>query len=213
MKIIAFDIETGKADNYKDFMPEFKEPKDKRSKSIEEQQTEWESKLALSPLTGKILAIGFYFNDIDNLHLLSEENSEADIISLFWDNYTEAKADCFTLVGHNIKKFDLPFIIRRGLLYGIRPPINLAKDKYRLDFFEDTLELWGQGNYKDEYTSLDTLARFFKVGKKDSVINHKNGETFEKYFLSPMGNDKQIAIDYLVNDLKITYEVAKKILM
>lgn len=203
--MIAFDIETGKADNYKDFMPEFIPPKDGRSKSLEKQQEEWESKLALSPLTGKILAIGIMFNsDGDDYEIATFPEKEN--IKLFWDNYEYYIQKTEFFVGHNIKKFDLPFIIRRGLLYDIKPPIDLIRDKYNLPFFADTMEIWSQGIYgKEEYTSLDSLAKYFGVGKKTG-----KGADFEKLFLNP--DTKQDAIDYLKNDLLITYKVAEKLL-
>jgi len=194
--LIAFDIETGRSDNYEVFEPDYKVPKDGRSKSVEIQKIEWEDKLALSPITGEVLVIGYY----NGKEYIIDEGDEEFILRNFWGRYIDYKKDCKILVGHNIKRFDLPFIIRRSLKYGIVPEISMDRDKHKLDFFIDTMEVWQQGVYEDKFTSLDTLAKFFGVGQKTG-----EGKDFAKLYLS---DDKQIAIDYLKNDLDITYKVA-----
>ena len=203
MKIIAFDIETGQDKDAEIFMPVFEEPKTKNAKTADEKKTEWLDKTALTPLTGEILAIGFYEKDF-NIFRLSGEEGEKNLIKQFWIEYEKGKKNDYFFAGHNIKKFDLPYIIRRGWKYGIKAPIDLIRDRYNLPFFVDTMDIWGQGIYQ-EFISLDNLAKYLGVGQKNG-----HGADFAKLFKNE--ETKEQAIEYLKNDLLLTYKVAQLII-
>lgn len=74
--------------------------------------------------------------------------------------------------GHNIKEFDLPYICRRSLVYGLKLPmcLNLSGVKSWNNPHCDTLELWRFGDYK-HYVSLDLLAAVFGVESSKTEID------------------------------------------
>lgn len=72
--------------------------------------------------------------------------------------------------------------------------------RYWSDTFIDLMAAWKCGSYRD-YISLDKLARFLGVGEKTG-----SGEMFYKLW----DKDRAAAIDYLVNDVKITLACAHK---
>ena len=70
----------------------------------------------------------------------------------------------YTLCGHNIKEFDIPYICRRMVIHGIALPsvLNISGKKPWEIQFIDTLELWKFGDYKN-YTSLKLLTAVFGI--------------------------------------------------
>lgn len=68
------------------------------------------------------------------------------------------------LCGHNIKEFDVPYICRRLLINGLPLPVVLdvgSKKPWEVPF-QDTLEMWKFGDYKN-YTSLNLLTAIFDI--------------------------------------------------
>ena len=211
-KKLFIDIETGKAPDYKLFEPEYKAPKinkdgtaSKASKSIEEQQADFESKCVLSPLTGQVLMVGFTENDKDNLFSCSD----------FADNKTgewhclSATVDLLNnndlIIGHYIKSFDLPFIINRCRKHGIKPPsVGYTKGSkwYWNDNVIDLADLWTFGKH-GEYISLNNMAKFFGLEQKDEII----GANFEQIFNIHI--DKAIA--YCKHDVNLTKQIYDKL--
>lgn len=77
----------------------------------------------------------------------------------------------YSVCGHNIKEFDMPFIMRRMLVNGIRIPaaINVMGRKPWETNFIDTMEMWKFGDFKS-FTSLRLLAALFGVpSPKDDI--------------------------------------------
>ena len=97
---------------------------------------------------------------------------------------------------------DLPFITKRSWHHGLVIPKNITGfGGHSCDTFIDLMVTSGQyGAYK-EYIGLDALARFLGVGEKTG-----SGERFYKLWET----DGETAIDYLVNDVRITAGCAKK---
>jgi hypothetical protein len=63
------------------------------------------------------------------------------------------------LTGHNIKKFDIPWLVKRLVMNKIDVPVQLqvwGKKPWEITHL-DTSELWSLGNW-DGYTSLDVLS-------------------------------------------------------
>jgi len=214
-KKLFIDIETGKAPDYKLFEPEYKQPKLNKdgsvsatSKSIEQQQADFESKCALSPLTGNVLMVGY---DLTDNYSLSNKHT---IKTLFIDELNENillsatigiidKADL--VIGHYIKDFDLPFIINRCRKHGIKPPTvgNMHKGKwYWNENVIDLKDLWTFSKY-GEYISLNNMAKFFGLETKDEKI----GERFEQVF----NEDIDKAIEYCKHDVSLTKQIYERL--
>lgn len=65
----------------------------------------------------------------------------------------------YRLMGHNIKKFDIPFLAKRMIIHSIAPPDQLqtwGKKPWEIDSV-DTGELWSMGDWGN-YSSLDLLS-------------------------------------------------------
>lgn len=99
------------------------------------------------------------------------------------------------LVGHNIKSFDLPFLIRSSVYNGVKIPYQChpfgSRGRYYPDFFKDTMELIGAGEWGYRF-SLDKFA-------KTLGVDGKNGSG--KDFWKASRPDQEA---YLENDLMMT---------
>jgi 3'-5' exonuclease len=77
--------------------------------------------------------------------------------------------------GHNIKEFDLPFILRRLLINQISIPEKLnimGKKPWEIPHL-DTLEMWKFGDYK-HFTSLQLLTHVLGIpSPKDDIAGHE----------------------------------------
>jgi len=63
------------------------------------------------------------------------------------------------LVGHNIKRFDVPYIFKRSLINGLEVPDMLktnGKKPWEMKL-TDTAELWSGGSWQESFTSLDIM--------------------------------------------------------
>lgn len=211
--LIVFDIETAPlpATHINAMMPVFEAPanyKDEAKilayKAAMEQV--WRDKAALSPLTGQIIAIG-YMSAQDNVPVIllegepvygMDNRDERNLIQTFWQYYL-LNYDKFHFVGHNILRFDLPFLIRRSWKLGINVPAGIFRGRYFNDGFIDTMDMYALGGREDrDRISLDSLAKWLGVGMKNG-----SGADFAK--LEP--EQKRV---YLENDLRLTMECYKR---
>ena len=166
---------------------------------------------ALSPLTGRVLAVGWWNPDTPDSYAAyilegKESVSEKEVIEHFLSLADAMLSDGGSLVGHNIIGFDLPFLLRRGLKYGIRPPktITNALSQYRPANLIDTMREWQFGNRAEGFVKLDQLAAFFGTRRK----NGDGADFHKKFFGTP--EERQEALEYLNNDVSMTTEVAEK---
>jgi DNA polymerase elongation subunit (family B) len=208
IKRLFIDLETGLSPDYELFKPEFKQPRLKKdgtpyadSKTIDEQETEWKSKLALSPLTGQVLMIGYDYEKGAQIDLVDGVQTEYDIL-----NWSVANLNNHDLIiGHYIKDFDLPFIINRCRKHGITPPdlMNKVHGKwYWKEHIIDLRDLWTLGKY-NEHISLNNMAKYFGLPVKDETI----GKNFEQVFKE----DIEKAIAYCKHDVELTKQIYEKL--
>lgn len=191
-----FDVETSALplEQIEKFMPIFEPSKvlkdpDKIKADIEKKKQDWLDDAALHATTGRILAIGI-IND-EKLEIL-HDMEERDMLTKFWARFLISN-DSFA--GHNIRGFDLPFMIRRSFILGLTHIPNVMEGRYLSKRFIDTMELWACGTR--DMISLDTLARALGVGQKTG-----SGKDFSKLYLNP--DTRQQALDYLSKDLELT---------
>lgn len=225
---LVFDIETGAApqeqlvDIIAKQMEDWEPPKNiKDEAKIEERRNKAieaiVNKAALSPITGRILAIG-YLNPFKNggtcaikgvsegAHVPCDPCSETDLIAQFWNTFTSGR----TLLGWNILGFDLPFIYRRSIVLGIDVPPMLRGDANArwAPLFHDIMHLWSFGLYgPDRYESLDTVCKACGIkGKMDGV----DGSMFEQMYLRGDATTRAQAIEYCKMDLLACWGVAER---
>lgn len=182
-KLLFFDIETvsNKA-SYSELSPSMQELWQHKHQYIAKQEEEFASsysnRAAIYSEYGKIVCIscGFLVNNelrIKSFANVNEAKILQDFSALLLDNH-------FTLCGHNIKEFDVPYVCRRLLINGLKlpPVLDIAgKKPWEVDYI-DTLQLWKFGDFK-HYTSLNLLANIFDIpSPKDDIDGSQVGKVF-----------------------------------
>jgi hypothetical protein len=170
---------------------------------IEQAKREFADKAALKPETGSIIALGV-------ITPTNEENvitgTEKAILGYFWDMYHTATTKGQRMYGWNIADFDVPFIMRRSWKNGVSVPQTvLVSRRYLCDDFVDLKKIYACGVY-GEHVSLDIAAKhLLGLGKSDQEVT---GATFHKYFNGTEA-ERQLALDYLKRDLRLTKAVGE----
>lgn len=188
------------------------------------EQAYWDdikSKAPLSPVLGRVLAIGIGeiggWHSGEHVEILAvgdveDTDAEADIIDQFWcDWYLPTVQAGYSLIGHFIKGFDLPFLIRRSWLLGVDVPPGVmeAGGKYYGRQFIDTKEIWECGTRGGNGVpgGLDYVARAFGEWKKTEGMT---GAGFWKAYHSGDREQMELALEYLRNDVRINARVANR---
>lgn len=157
------------------------------------------SKAALSPVTGRVLAIGYWSAKAGcKITGVDEPADEAHVLGKFWHQYGTCRSASRSMVGFNIHGFDLPFMVKRSWLLGVDVPATLfdPSGRYFDRVFVDLMARWKCGNYS-ESIKLSAMARFFGCGDKPDGIH---GGDFARLWVE----DRPTAVAYLENDLQMT---------
>lgn len=208
MKRTYFDIETGPRPEAElhPMMPEFSAPANysdpvKIAASIEKQKAAWLDKAALCATTGRVLAIGTRKDGENTIFASGDEKHE---LASWWATVEQCARDGAVLVGFNIGRFDIPFLVRRSWVLGVPVPVGIFTGRYlNHHVFLDLYEEWQCGD-RTESISLKRLAEFLGVGTKDA----NGGAAFAEKWVT----DRKAAIAYLENDLALTEAVAMRLL-
>jgi len=201
--ITIIDIETGPETpkNLGMMMPEFTAPanytkQEAIDKSVAGQRETWIDRAPLCPLTARVLAIGIGAVS-DSGKLESTQcwiGPEKSLLERFWSHPMWKGG---SVIGFNVRPFDIPMLIKRAWHHGIRPPMILQRNKWLSDQIVDLRELWQLGD-RQAPGKLDDLAKFFGIpGKKGS------GHNFHELLKS----DRDKAREYCENDVRITYAI------
>ena len=133
------------------------------------------------------------------------QSSEADVLQSWWEFFESTQqATGQKFMGFAIFQFDLPFLVIRSRILGVRVPIGLRVGRYyNAARFADLQEEWLAGRMRnDTRASLDYVAKALGVGEK---VGH--GSAFENLYNA----DEGAALAYLENDLALAKGVAKKL--
>jgi hypothetical protein len=209
MSWITFDIETEPMDEQqlRAILPPFDESqvkygntKDeaKRAAKLEECKAKYEtdffSKAALNPTTGRVLVIGFYSVELRNF--VVHEGDEREILTSFWRDFSSARVGRCRMVGVNCYGFDLPFLIRRSWILGVTVPPGVVQfdgEWVRWSHvFLDLRRVWQLGDRQAE-SSFDLIGKALGTGGKREG---ESGADFYKLWRE----DRDRAIEYLKND-------------
>ena len=156
------------------------------------------ARAALKAEYGEVLAIG-YANAADTVMMV--DLPEDEMLDKFWQRADESYHSQETFVGFNVMNFDLPFLIRRSIINGVRVPPGLLprNNRYFPDFFVDLMQMWQAGDYR-EMISLDRFAK---------ALGHEGKNGSGKFFAQTLKEDEGAAMEYLRNDLLLTRKVAE----
>ena len=201
---LYWDIETSpKAGSPADYIEKVKAPASyKKQESIDkwiEQNAESASeemhrKTSINPEDGSILCIAYAIDDkpVEVLTVKEAFNdlAEAEVLVDFFNMIDTLNEPVF--IGHNLKGFDLPFVMKRSMILGYPPPrpLHEAWSRRYSDIVYDTMEKWsGWGKFigqtrlgevlKIDHTDLMTGAEVYdKIydGKIDDVAEYCKGD-------------------------------------
>ncbi len=217
----AYDIETGpdydsgiEFDESSVKLGRMKDP-EKIAAKMAEERAKFDRNRALSPLTGKILAIGYIQGGgrrpaIDTGQNGHDAGTEAAILENFWRHFQFLEEQRSYLIGFNCEGFDLPFIVRRSWKCRIEVPQSaLGHFGPKNPIHIDLMRRFTLGKY-GEYVGLNDVAKFLCAGAKPPE-DECSGAIFAELFTS--GDEEKIerAIAYLLNDLDMTWGVAARL--
>ena len=207
MRHLVFDIETIPQDEARllALAPEFTAPanlKDpqKIEAAIAKRRTDYLADAALNWKTAEVVLIGAGDDaEIQSLTAGTEKELIGDFLALL----AGALGDGVAVGGHNVKGFDLPMLVNRARVHGLKIPGNvLAFWKGRPQWAEnifDTLEILSFGKSFDG-NGVDDVARVFGLPAK---LGH-GGE-----FPTLWRADRDGAIAYNRRDVEIEIEIAR----
>ena len=207
MKHIVFDIETVPQDEAKllALAPEFtaaanlKDP-EKIAASIAKKRADYLADAALNWKTAEVVLIGA--GDDAEIQSLTA-NSEKELIGDFLGMLAAALGDGVAVGGHNVKGFDLPMLVNRARVHGLKVPANVltfwkGRPQWADNIF-DTLEILSFGKSFDG-NGVDDVARVFGLPPK---LGH-GGE-----FPTLWRADREGALAYNRRDVEIEIEIAR----
>ena len=207
MKHIVFDIETVPQDEAKllAMAPEFtaaanlKDP-EKIAASIAKKRADYLADAALNWKTAEVVLIGAGDEtEILSFTAASEKQLLAEFLVILGDSLGEG----VVVGGHNVKSFDLPMLVNRARVHGLKIPRNVlsfwrGRPQWHDNIF-DTLEILSFGKSFDG-NGVDDVARVFGLPPK---LGH--GGDFPMLWRA----DREGAIAYNRRDVEIEIEIAR----
>ena len=207
MKHIVFDIETVPQDEAKllALAPEFtaaanlKDP-DKIAASIAKKRADYLADAALNWKTAEVVLIGAG----DETEILSfTADTEKELLAEFLVILGDSLGEGVVVGGHNVKSFDLPMLVNRARVHGLKIPRNVltfwrGRPQWHDNIF-DTLEILSFGKSFDG-NGVDDVARVFGLPPK---LGH--GGDFPMLWRA----DREGAIAYNRRDVEIEIEIGR----
>ena len=202
MNLISLDIETYPNLDMVEKLPEIVadsrlKDEEKIKADIEKKKAEQIEKMALNPLYGKIACIGYYGDNIQEVHIDSEENMLKKLSQLMQEDNI--------FVTWNGTGFDWDFIMKRGIILGIEDlnlkHLEVIRSK-KNPMFIDLMEKWcGYG----KFAKLNEVAQVLLNGECKEEFDV---EQIPELIKTPTG--QELIKRYCLQDCKLTYDLAKK---
>jgi DNA polymerase elongation subunit (family B) len=201
--MITIDIETYADLDVIDLLPVIEA--DSRLKDEEKIKTDIEKKkekqieqMALNPLYGKIACIGYYSENIQEVDFGGDELSEKVMIENFLKRL-QTSSD--VIVTWNGNEFDLPFIFKRGLKYGLCKLTDLqfytAKTNPKCI---DLMRLFAGWN---KYEKLDNVAKVLLGESKEEFDVKEIPELLKTQ------SGQELIKRYCLKDCELTYKLGE----
>lgn len=174
---------------------------------IERYQEELENKSPLLAEFGKIVCVSVWY--VNSLW-------ESVLNSYCWDNEFTLlcdlynclkKAEWYTIIWHNVKYFDIPFLTKRMRIHNIQIPkiIDFFQKKPREINVHDTMDMW-RWLWTKEFSSLESVCLALWI---DNPKANVNGSSVRQLELD--GKYNEIA-SYCEWDVRATMEVYKRLI-
>lgn len=137
------------------------------------------AKCSLDPYTARIVTLGWSWAGEEIVHLREcrTESQEAEALREFWAITVEPRSQAVVpLIGFNSRTFDLPLMLTRSLLLGVKAPI-LNLDRWRSPHPDVMLALTHNGALKPH--TLRWYARRFRLPMDDAFSGEHVGGLVE----------------------------------
>lgn len=215
---IVFDIETvgfdfdSLTDSQKEYLLRYAE-KETDPQKRQDMTDESIRYLSLYPFTAKIITIGMLNNKTEKSLILYEGNdedweveekkikysalSEHDMIVKFWDFVSKTDK----VITFNGRQFDIPFLMLRSAILGIKPSVNFMGNRYHSTQHIDLLEKLTFYGLVRKF-NLDFYCHAFGIESPKS----KGVTGMEVKELYKAGRIKDIAV-YCGEDVKATFQL------
>ena len=196
---LFFDIETiPSADEHRDAHLDVLRLK-KKYQSMEDDDIHKDT--SLDGTFGRICCIGIIKEGPSGILFKDVlKGTEKEMLLKFWG----LGAGVGRFVGHNVWAFDMPFIVQRSVINGIKPlPINFRR--YTKEPLFDTMLEWTFWNYdREKSPKLDTLAKVLGLpSSKDDM----DGSMVWQYYKDGKMED---ICKYCMKDVELTRQVYYK---
>lgn len=121
-------------------------------------------KAALQAEFGRIVCISFgriIYKDGEPTFTVAAISSEDEheILTKAQKSISKIFSSGGTLVGHNIKRFDIPYLCKRLLINGLSTPAELhfhSKKPWEIPI-QDTMDVWSFGAWQEGFSSLELI--------------------------------------------------------
>ncbi|MEM9354647.1 MAG: hypothetical protein AAGB04_00405 [Pseudomonadota bacterium] len=200
---------------------EVEKQKQRMATAADDHFANFKSRSALRAEHGRVMAIGRQSGDErtkehllqaygDDLDFESEEQmdrAESMLLVSFWELAVLSSLEGITLAGHNINRFDLPFLVRRSWILDVPVPPEVRNGRYWSSVFVDTLDEWQLGDRSVQDCGLDSLCRATGGPCKPADVK---GDDFARLYLGTE-SERMEALAYLDNDLAMTMHMAETV--
>ncbi|MBX4199231.1 ribonuclease H-like domain-containing protein [Candidatus Parcubacteria bacterium] len=221
MNKLFFDIETlpapESAESTLKYLYERKVGKipDDSERKVETFQ-EFADKTSFDGAFGRIFCIAYAMND-DPIECLSNGENEKEVVQKFWE--IAGRADL--IIGHNIRDFDLPFIMQRSVILGVKPSWNKFVEPGKkpwdmvkfLDFARyknapifDTM--WEWSNWVDKWSNKGIEHLALAMGIPTPKGEGIDGSQVNEFYKAGKGKD---ICEYCKRDVETVRQVYKRI--
>lgn len=173
----------------------------------------WEKLAATIPEYSKIICISYaVYKDGEYVTKTLHDDSEHKTITQFFKVLSLASQRGYKLIGHNIKTFDVPFVIKRAIINGYsytELPFYLKilfKKPWDLDYMIDTKELWNFGSFKFAGMLQEITSALGIGNSKDGEVT---GEMIYDFVYNQDGDISKI-YEYCEKDVITTMKIIEK---
>jgi hypothetical protein len=221
MKLV-FDIETVRSykelsDAPADYQDAWKYFAEKKYPELEvsEAYKKW---AGLYPEFGKVVC----FSGITNVEKkmtsytgmdVKSKTPEWALLKLIADRMNRGDWKKVMLIGHNIKNFDIPYLVTRMIVNGITVPevFKFGKVKpWELTWIRDTMDMYRQNNrYSVQVSNLAALC--LVLGVKSPKNDLKGSEVGDLYWGDENGDAVEKITDYCEEDVLATGQVYNRL--
>jgi len=165
---------------------------------------------ALLPEFGRVvcISVGFLLKDGEKKVQSFSKGSEKDILTEMADLLVRVNKLGFTLCGHNIKNFDLPYLGKRMLINEIKPPSLLPSHDTKPWEIKalDTKEMWNFGSFKG-LSSLHLVCTL--LGIESPKLGEVKGSNIHKSFY--IDNNINEITEYCERDVECLIDIVSKV--